>query len=149
MPTNPEQPEQHRRLIPAAGGAVCRRVDGRVQVLLIYRRGVWDLPKGKLDTGEPPESGALREVTEETGCRDLRITGPLGTTLHHYEEDGEQVAKRTWWYAMESGQPDLRPQLEEEIEALEWTDLSGALEKVAFDNLRTVLERLQSALNPG
>ncbi len=146
MPTRPDQPEQHNRLIPAAGGVVCRRENGRLQVLLILRRGLWDLPKGKLEEGESPETGALREVEEETGCRDLRITGPLGTTLHHYEEDGEQVAKRTWWYAMESGQPDLRPQLEEDIKALEWTDLPGASDKVAFDNLRIVLERLAETL---
>jgi len=123
-----------------------RLQDGRREVLLILRRGLWDLPKGKIEENESPEEGALREVEEETGCAGLSITGPLGTTMHDYEEHGEQVTKKTWWYAMESGRPDLKPQLEEEIETLEWTDLSGALEKVAFENLRDVLQRLQKLL---
>ncbi len=126
-----------------------RREGGRAEVLLILRRDLWDLPKGKIEPEESPVEGALREVEEETGCGELRITADLGTTVHEYEEEGSTVLKRTWWYAMESGRPELSPQLEEKIEALEWTDLSRASEKVAFDNLRTVLQRLQGILGPG
>jgi 8-oxo-dGTP pyrophosphatase MutT (NUDIX family) len=144
-----DHPAGGRRFVPAGGGVVVRRKGSFVQVLLILRRGLWDLPKGKIEPDESPESGALREVEEETGCRELRITADLGTTVHEYEEDGSMVLKRTWWYAMESGRPDLTPQYEEEIEALEWVDLPGASEKVAFDNLRTVLRRLKGTLPPG
>ena len=146
MPIKPDSHGRKRKRISAGGGVIIRLEDGRREVLLILRRGLWDLPKGKIEANESPEEGALREVEEETGCSGLSITGQLGTTMHDYEEHGEQVTKKTWWYAMESGRPDLKPQLEEEIETLEWTDLSGASEKVAFENLRDVLHRLQELL---
>ena len=138
-------PEQ--RKVEAAGGVLFRRQSDdvneieNIQVLLMLRRGVWDLPKGKIEEDESPEQGACREVEEETGCRFLRIVSPMGTTIHQYEENGVLITKKTWWYAMQSGEAELKPQQEEEIEALEWTDLARASEKVAFDNLRDVLER--------
>src|SRR5215204_4522110 len=46
-------------LIKAAGGLV---VNDDRHLLLIFRRGKWDLPKGKLDPGESLETCALREV---------------------------------------------------------------------------------------
>ncbi len=36
--------------------------------------GGYDLPKGKIDAGETPEQGAVREVREETGMN-LEISG--------------------------------------------------------------------------
>ena len=52
--------------IIAAGGLVFNE-DG--DLLMIFRRGRWDLPKGKLDDGEQIEDCAVREVKEETGLR--------------------------------------------------------------------------------
>ena len=37
------------------------------EILWIFRRGFWDLPKGKLDEGETIQTCAVREVEEETG----------------------------------------------------------------------------------
>ena len=42
-------------------------VNDNDDLLFIYRRGKWDLPKGKIDPGESPEICAVREVKEETG----------------------------------------------------------------------------------
>ena len=44
----------------AAGGYVVRRKDAGLEVLLIHRRGVWDLPKGKCDDGEKARACARR-----------------------------------------------------------------------------------------
>src|SRR5690606_28134115 len=49
------------KIVNAAGGLVVK--DGKI--LMIYRLGVWDLPKGKLNKREEVEAGALREVEEE------------------------------------------------------------------------------------
>ncbi|MET7680706.1 NUDIX hydrolase [Streptomyces sp. NPDC005423] len=49
-------------------------MDGQGRVLLVRRSGterflpyVWGVPCGKLEPGEAPEDGALRELKEETG----------------------------------------------------------------------------------
>src|ERR1700730_7271010 len=55
------------QVILAAGGLV---MDQHKQVLLIHRKGKWDLPKGKLDKKESLEACALREVKEETGLKE-------------------------------------------------------------------------------
>src|ERR1041384_5510821 len=49
--------------VDAAGGVVENEHGG---VLMIYRRGKWDLPKGKRDDEEDMSRCALREVSEET-----------------------------------------------------------------------------------
>ena len=49
-------------LMEAAGGVVQNNKD---EILVIYRKKKWDLPKGKLDYEETPEGAAIREVKEE------------------------------------------------------------------------------------
>ena len=56
----------------AASAAIFRRVDGRFQILLVERgkgaaRGLWSLPGGHVEPGEPARAAAIREVREETG----------------------------------------------------------------------------------
>src|SRR4051794_38766340 len=51
-------------LIEASGGLV---QNSKGEYLVIYRRGKWDLPKGKLEYDETPEQAGIREVEEECG----------------------------------------------------------------------------------
>lgn len=105
-----------------AGGGVVRQDD---RVLLIKRQGMYDIPKGHLETGETMEQCAIREVEEETGARQVRITAPLTPTYHIYYRDENWYLKKTYWYAM-TCPPDqaLHPQTEECIEAVFWQPLS-------------------------
>jgi 8-oxo-dGTP pyrophosphatase MutT (NUDIX family) len=102
-------------LVRAAGGFVY----AGDEVLLIFRRGKWDLPKGKLDEGETLESCAVREIKEETGIGAL-IKKPLQVTYHTYHENGRHILKESHWYLMEAGNKDTAPQTEEDIERCEW-----------------------------
>nr|MBA3233929.1 NUDIX domain-containing protein [Propionibacteriales bacterium] len=58
-------------MIKAAGGLLWRPrgSNGALEVAVVHRPKYddWTLPKGKLDRGEHPLLGALREVREETG----------------------------------------------------------------------------------
>ncbi|HEY0434268.1 MAG TPA: NUDIX domain-containing protein, partial [Chitinophagaceae bacterium] len=71
------------KVVEAAGGLV-RKADN--SILMIFRRGRWDLPKGKLDEGESIENCAVREVGEETGLTAIRLIAPLCVTMHTYHE---------------------------------------------------------------
>ncbi len=106
--------------IIAAGGIITNEND---EILMIFRRGKWDLPKGKLDDGESIEECALREVREETGLAEVAITGFVGITYHDYFEPriNDDVHKESHWYAMAAapGQK-LVPQTEEYIAEIEW-----------------------------
>ena len=67
--------------IIAAGGIV---MNPKQEILWIFRRGFWDLPKGKLDPGETIPQCALREVEEETGINDIQLNELITITYHEY-----------------------------------------------------------------
>jgi 8-oxo-dGTP pyrophosphatase MutT (NUDIX family) len=91
----------------------------------MFRRGKWDLPKGKLDNGESLEDCALREVTEETGVGGLTLQKFLLVTEHTYEERGVPILKEThWWLMSTKGRQPLIPQTEEDITELRWIGAS-------------------------
>jgi len=104
-----------------AGGGVVYNPEG--QMLLIYRRKHWDLPKGKIEKGESREAGALREVEEEAGLSNLELGPYIKTTYHTYRnKKNKRVLKVTHWYRMNSEELALEPQAEEDIELAEWKD---------------------------
>lgn len=135
--------------VKAAGGIVYD-VNGssgeafQPKVLLIYRRESWDLPKGKLEEGESKSACAVREVAEEVGVAPPEIVDYLGTTYHEFERDRMRYGKTTYWYAMQINDDEkFQPQQEEGIEKVQWVPLSDAKEKVAFDNLKKLLDRFK------
>lgn len=104
------------KVMKAAGGVVLKNEDW----LLMYRRKKWDLPKGKLDRGERSKKAAVREIEEETGVK-ARIKGKICTTWHTYTLQNSRILKRTKWYVLEClDDSTLIPQVEEDIERLEW-----------------------------
>ena len=111
---------KHFMLITAAGGMV---YNDRSELLMIFRRGKWDLPKGKLDPGESIEQCALREVEEETGVTGTQLGEKLTTTYHVYDEYGKHILKESHWYRMQSpGVQTLLAQESEQITSIEWAD---------------------------
>lgn len=108
----------HFTLIQAAGGLV---ENEQGEWLIIFRRGKWDLPKGKMDEGETPEQTAIREVMEETGLEKVILSNHILDTYHIYTEYGKQILKETFWYRMKiTSEQSLTPQTEEDIEQVKW-----------------------------
>lgn len=105
------------QLVKAAGGVV---TNARNERLFIFRNGLWDLPKGKLEAGESFEIAAVREVEEECGISGLELGNELSPTWHTYKHKGNDVLKQTRWYAMSGNADNLVPQTEEGIEKVEW-----------------------------
>ncbi len=105
-------------VIEAAGGVV---KNNQNNTLFIYRLGKWDLPKGKIESGEEVEQAAIREVEEECAVNGLSITKPMANCYHMYHLKNELVLKKTHWFEMKTDFVGLLvPQLEEEIEKAEW-----------------------------
>lgn len=138
--------KENMTVIEAGGGLVHTEEDS---VLLIFRNGKWDLPKGKLDEGEAADVAALREVQEETGLAQLQLEEPVTTTYHTYHQNGELILKESHWFLVKSPlQKTMVPQLEEGIEKCEWVKpdaLTTYLENThpsIIDVLRLGLEKL-------
>jgi 8-oxo-dGTP pyrophosphatase MutT (NUDIX family) len=125
--------------VTAAGGLVVRHEGNGPLLLLIFRRGAWDLPKGKLDSGETVAACAVREVQEEVGIEQLSITADAGTTVHGYPEDGRYLVKTTHWYFMRTPERDFTPEEREGIEQVEWVPWDEARERLGYATLRDLL----------
>ncbi len=135
--------------VDAAGGAV---VAGDGRILMIRRRGFWDLPKGHREQGEEIQDCALREVVEECGIDPSLVTmgGEITRTLHFYWYAPAQrwEMKLTVWYRMSySGDPlGVTPQTEEDITDIEWFAPDQA-ERYARESYKTIQEVLEKITN--
>ncbi len=131
------------KIIEAAGGVVFNEHN---EILMIFRLGYWDLPKGKIDKGENPQTAAVREVNEETGINQIELGALLTETYHTYKNGkGKRILKRTYWYRMKTVNQPLTPQTEENIEIAEWITLEKFLteKRLTYRSIMDVLSFIQ------
>lgn len=128
------------KMLEAAGGFV---QNAHNELLVFYRRGSWDMPKGKIDDGETPERAAVREVQEETGLVNLDLGNFIAHTYHTYELKGNRILKKTWWYRMKTTDSQVVPQTEEDIEEIRWVEPKSwlASEPVVYPNIRDIIQK--------
>ena len=108
--------KQQFKIIKAAGGVV-KKGD---KVLMIYRLGKWDLPKGKLEAKEKPLEGGVREVEEECNVR-VVARQKICHTWHTYSRNKKKILKKTHWFVMDcTDDSAMRGQLEEDITEVRW-----------------------------
>jgi 8-oxo-dGTP pyrophosphatase MutT (NUDIX family) len=138
----------HFTIIEAAGGIVEHSANG---ILFIFRRGKWDLPKGKMELNESEELCAEREIEEETGATNLQQIGKLTDTFHFYEEKGKMILKISHWYHFKSNfEGKLIPQIEEEITAIQWVDVNDLNTPLAntFQAIKDVVDLFLKSKEP-
>jgi ADP-ribose pyrophosphatase YjhB (NUDIX family) len=134
------------KIVEAAGGLVS---SGKNKLLWIHRLGKWDLPKGKIEEGESKEIAAVREVEEECGITDIELKQYLCTTYHMYQQNGKQILKPTYWYQMKvEGEPELTPQLEEDILECCWFSEQD-MNTTALTNTYSAIKEVCGALFRG
>ena len=129
------------KLVGAAGGVV---TNPEGEILMMQRRGRWDLPKGHIEPAEPSTCCALREVAEETGITRNRLGELICETYHAYDIYGHWELKRTEWYAMYSdGSEPPVPQHEEGIDTVQWIprDKVGECLQKSYSTIREVMSR--------
>lgn len=129
-------------LISAAGGLVTNSKD---KILFIYRRKMWDLPKGKMEKGEEIADTAMREVQEECGLNKLELVHFLVKTYHTYQNrKGDRKLKTTYWYHMKSDDKPI-PQTEEDIELCEYLSLKEFMDKPrkVYTTIWQVIDKFQ------
>ena len=123
--------------VEAAGGLI---ENWSGELLLIYRRGAWDLPKGKIDAGETPRLAANREIEEETGLTNLTWIEDLPPTFHIYPWGNNWVLKKTHWFRFRMNEPQpLVLQQEEDIEDARW---------IKTDQLSKYWDQIYPSLRP-
>ena len=130
-----------KKIIEAAGGLVFNE---KKELLMIFRRGFWDLPKGKVDEGETLDECALREVSEETGLLSIDLIGFLTTTYHTYSFKDEVVLKPSHWFRMNCTSTEkLTPQAEEDITDIKWitSEEANRLKDKMYPAIKMLIEQ--------
>ena len=90
------------------------------EILLIFRKGKWDLPKGKVSKKGKLLSVAINESIEETGLKkkNLKLIKPLSKSSS-VKKDGIIL---DYWFLLEyeGKKHELKPQTEEGISDYRW-----------------------------
>ncbi|RXR21524.1 NUDIX hydrolase [Flavobacterium stagni] len=133
--------------VKKAGGGLVYNAEGKV--LFIYRNGKWDLPKGGIEKNEDIEDTALREVEEETGVNQLKITRKLQKTYHIFKRGGKYRLKITHWFEMKTnfkGTPT--PQANEGIEKVAWLSPEEVRDALgnSYENIKLLFEEENSLI---
>ena len=106
--------------VTAAGGLV----KGNEGYLLIFRKGLWDIPKGKMEKDEDEEETAVREIEEECGVKAV-LEDLIVKTYHTYLFKKKKVLKVTYWYLLfYYGNKKLVPQTDEGITDVKWASVN-------------------------
>ncbi len=126
--------------VKAAGGIV---FNDNNEILVIFRKGFWDLAKGHLHKDETKKAAAVREVIEETGLKDVEVFEKAGKTRHIFKNKSRQM-KISHWYFMKANQAELLPQTEEDIVEAKWVKPDVFLEKYnIYSSIKDLLQNLE------
>ena len=125
--------------IRAAGGVLCRPGRDGLEVCVVHRPRYqdWSLPKGKLDHGEHPLAGAVREVREETGWNGvprMRLR-----TVEYLLPDGTPKSVE-FWLMSATGEGPVEDG--DEVDEVRWLSLAAAGPKLTYPDDRALIEQV-------
>lgn len=135
----------------SAGGVVVRgTVEGGGgarggEVLLItVSGGRWQLPKGRLESGETAEQAAVREVEEETGVRG-RVRHELPAIDYWFARPDRRVHKRVEYFLLDYVAGSTEGYDPREVDGAAWLPWDEALARLTFANERRVVEAARTS----
>lgn len=139
--------------VPGGGVVVYRRGPGTgVEYLLLRRRtrGTWDLPKGKLEPGETPRAGALRETREETGLVPDLVAGfETRVRVDKPERPGRPAYTLEVTFFLGEAPGTARVRLSREHDDARWVGLEEAQQRLDPPGLGAALVDAEAALGGG
>ncbi|MBX7247033.1 MAG: NUDIX domain-containing protein [Candidatus Sumerlaeaceae bacterium] len=104
------------------------------------RGGFWQPVTGNLTPGESAESGAMREIWEETGLEAVHNLEPVGEFT--FENRGKQFHEKIFVGAVDSRKIKLCPEHDE----FRWSPYVNAREMIHFESNRNGLDQAASLL---
>lgn len=114
-------------------------------LILNYSYGHWDFPKGNIEVGETELETVFREVSEETGIKDIQIIEGFRQQIEYkYRKKSKLVNKAVIYYLAETKSRQVV--LSFEHNDFGWFSFEQALMKLSFENSRKVLRNANKML---
>lgn len=142
------------------GAVVWRRNGEKIEYLLLqYRSGQWDFPKGHVEDDETELMTLKRELLEETGIETYDIEEPALTMVRYfYRAKGGEFAERinegrgvyifkkvAYYLAQIKGEDEIR--LNFENKAFVWVSFEQASKKIGNKGSKRVITMANHHLN--
>lgn len=134
----------------AGGIPILRGEDGKPRMALIRvmrKSGVtWEVAKGKLEPGEPPEWAGVREVQEEMGVQvDFEVRALVGLIRYGFLAPGGLPRLKTVYLYLLDPVGDMggrfRPAAKEGVRDVRWFTPEEACKVVSHSSLRPLMVR--------
>jgi len=90
----------------------------------VQKPDIWEIPGGRLNPGEDPFIGIIREIREETG---IYIKPILPMSINHFQRDDKQIITMIVSFCKPVGG---RQKISEEHSDIKWIDLKECKKKL-------------------
>ncbi len=125
-----------------AGGVVMKIEDGRTLVLLIKDSyGHWTWAKGHIEKGESPSGTAIREISEETGLKQLEVVEEIGKQEYYFALHGKRIFKTVYIFLVKAAPGEELSIQRSEIREGQWFDPEKALATIEYNGSHDLLAK--------
>jgi len=143
------------------GAVIFRKDESGINkyLLLKYRWGHWDFPRGHKEGLETDEETMRREIQEETGITKIKIIhGFLATSWFWYIAKGKEmedrlknkrgtiVFKRIYMRVAETDEQEIKLLSPREQVDFAWLSYDEAIERVTYPEARKILQKAHAFL---
>ena len=140
---NVENKETSKKVV-SAGGVVLWKHDNDIFICIVKRRnkGVWILPRGRIEKNEHMEETVIREIKEETGI-EATIIKKIGIISYSFYSSKDKVTynKVVHFYLLRlDKQEDFVPN--QEIEEKLWVPLNKAKEFLSYEAEKNIIDKV-------
>lgn len=142
----------------SVGAVIFRKEKGEIKFLLLkYRSGQWDFPKGHIEQGESEKETLRREVYEETKIAEIEVKEGFRTTNRFFytakgkeykerisKNKGVNIFKRVVYYIAQTKKDEVV--LNFENKAFAWVKFGKAMGMLRNDGSKKTLARVRAYL---
>ncbi len=134
----------------SAGAVVFRKDKDIYYLLLHYKSGHWDFPKGHIEDGEEEVKTVEREIEEETGIKDLQLVDGFKEWVKYFFRKTYEDKKAPWifkivnFYLAETKTKQVK--ISHEHTGYKWLVYNDALKQLTYKNAKDILKKAHQFL---
>ena len=129
----------------SAGAIVFIKEKKPLYLLLHYEAKHWDFPKGNVEKGEKDLETVKREISEETGIKDVEIVKDFKEKIHYYYKlKNELISKDVVFYLAKTKTKQIK--LSFEHIGSKWLPFDKAIGQLTYKNAKEILKKAHNFL---